>query len=152
VCWEAFVHKAVTWIVRSRYVNTLICAYRFALYNSCAPSRLFSILQCFEFLVHGGSQVLDHALALQSAGCFSIVLECVPSPIAAAVTTALKIPTIGIGAGPVCSGQVTNTSLAILCFFGTALQCLCLLRRECLLLGLIFWCVCRSWCIMIFSA
>ncbi|KAG0585026.1 hypothetical protein KC19_3G252000 [Ceratodon purpureus] len=51
-------------------------------------------------------QVLDHALALQSAGCFSIVLECVPSPIAAAVTAALKIPTIGIGAGPECSGQV----------------------------------------------
>lgn len=50
--------------------------------------------------------VLDHALALQSAGCFSIVLECVPSPIAAAVTSALKIPTIGIGAGPFCSGQV----------------------------------------------
>lgn len=50
--------------------------------------------------------VLDRALALQGAGCFSIVLECVPSPIAAAVTRALNIPTIGIGAGPACSGQV----------------------------------------------
>ncbi|XP_073391516.1 3-methyl-2-oxobutanoate hydroxymethyltransferase 1, mitochondrial isoform X1 [Physcomitrium patens] len=56
--------------------------------------------------VDSALQVLDHALALQSAGCFSIVLECVPSPIAAAVTSALKIPTIGIGAGPFCSGQV----------------------------------------------
>ncbi|CAK9201814.1 unnamed protein product [Sphagnum troendelagicum] len=51
-------------------------------------------------------QVLEHALALQAVGCFSIVLECIPSPIAAAVTSALHIPTIGIGAGPFCSGQV----------------------------------------------
>ncbi|KAL3690633.1 hypothetical protein R1sor_004284 [Riccia sorocarpa] len=50
--------------------------------------------------------VLEHALALQAAGCFSLVLECLPSPVAAAVTTALTIPTIGIGAGPSCSGQV----------------------------------------------
>jgi len=50
--------------------------------------------------------VLQQALALERAGCFSIVLECVPSPIAAAVTRALKIPTIGIGAGPSTSGQV----------------------------------------------
>ncbi|XP_057865459.1 3-methyl-2-oxobutanoate hydroxymethyltransferase 1, mitochondrial [Cryptomeria japonica] len=51
-------------------------------------------------------KVLESALALQDAGCFSIVLECMPSPVAAAVTSALQIPTIGIGAGPSCSGQV----------------------------------------------
>ena len=44
--------------------------------------------------------------ALEAAGCFAIVLECVPAPIAAAATQALGIPTIGIGAGPMCSGQV----------------------------------------------
>lgn len=47
-----------------------------------------------------------HAQALEVAGCFAIVLECVPAPVAAAVTSALHIPTIGIGAGPSCSGQV----------------------------------------------
>ncbi|GAX85519.1 hypothetical protein CEUSTIGMA_g12935.t1 [Chlamydomonas eustigma] len=51
-------------------------------------------------------EVMQRALALQGAGCFSIVLECVPAPIAAAVTKALSIPTIGIGAGPATSGQV----------------------------------------------
>ncbi|KAG6748156.1 hypothetical protein POPTR_014G090500v4 [Populus trichocarpa] len=51
-------------------------------------------------------KVVETALALQEAGCFSVVLECVPAPVAAAATSALKIPTIGIGAGPFCSGQV----------------------------------------------
>jgi ketopantoate hydroxymethyltransferase len=51
-------------------------------------------------------EVMQRALALQDAGCFSIVLECIPAPIAAAVTRALSIPTIGIGAGPATSGQV----------------------------------------------
>lgn len=51
-------------------------------------------------------RVINQAKALQDSGCFAIVLECIPAPIAAAVTQALNIPTIGIGAGPQCSGQV----------------------------------------------
>lgn len=51
-------------------------------------------------------KVVETAIALQEAGCFSVVLECVPAPVAAAATSALQIPTIGIGAGPFCSGQV----------------------------------------------
>ncbi|MBA0645159.1 hypothetical protein Goklo_013288 [Gossypium klotzschianum] len=51
-------------------------------------------------------KVVETAMALQEAGCFSVVLECVPAPVAAAATSALQIPTIGIGAGPFCSGQV----------------------------------------------
>uniref|UniRef100_A0A061R6I4 3-methyl-2-oxobutanoate hydroxymethyltransferase n=1 Tax=Tetraselmis sp. GSL018 TaxID=582737 RepID=A0A061R6I4_9CHLO len=50
--------------------------------------------------------VVKEALALQDAGCFGIVLECVPAVVGAAVTKALRIPTIGIGAGPHTSGQV----------------------------------------------
>lgn len=46
------------------------------------------------------------ALAAQEAGAFGIVLECIPQQIAERITEALKIPTIGIGAGPHCDGQV----------------------------------------------
>lgn len=49
--------------------------------------------------------------ALQEAGCFSLVLECVPKTVAAAVTAAVDIPTIGIGAGNACSGQARARSL-----------------------------------------
>nr|AAK91889.2 Ketopantoate hydroxymethyltransferase family protein [Solanum demissum] len=55
--------------------------------------------------VDSAVKVVEPAMALQEAGCFSVVLECVPAPVAAATTSALRIPTIGIGAGPFCSGQ-----------------------------------------------
>jgi len=51
-------------------------------------------------------EIIKNALALQEAGCFSIVLECIPQEIAQIITRQLKIPTIGIGAGPYCDGQV----------------------------------------------
>jgi 3-methyl-2-oxobutanoate hydroxymethyltransferase len=51
-------------------------------------------------------QLLDDALALEQAGCFALVLECVPAPVASRITAALGIPTIGIGAGAGCDGQV----------------------------------------------
>jgi 3-methyl-2-oxobutanoate hydroxymethyltransferase len=52
------------------------------------------------------AQLVRDALALESAGCFSIVLEAVPSPVAAKITELLSIPTIGIGAGGDVDGQV----------------------------------------------
>lgn len=51
-------------------------------------------------------RLVDEALALDRAGCFSIVLECVPSELAALITERVSVPTIGIGAGPACDGQV----------------------------------------------
>lgn len=51
-------------------------------------------------------QLLDEALRLQDAGAFCIVLECVPSNVASAITETLEVPTIGIGAGGGTSGQV----------------------------------------------
>jgi len=50
--------------------------------------------------------LVDEALALEAAGCFAVVLEAVPAQVARAVTQALAVPTIGIGAGGDCDGQV----------------------------------------------
>lgn len=52
------------------------------------------------------ARILADAHALQDAGVSAIVLEMIPSPVARAVTAALTVPTIGIGAGPHCDGQV----------------------------------------------
>ena len=51
-------------------------------------------------------RLLEDALALEAAGAFAVVLELVPAPLAAEVTRRLKVPTIGIGAGAGCDGQV----------------------------------------------
>lgn len=53
-----------------------------------------------------GARLLEEALLLEKAGCFAIVLECVPAPLAAEVSARLAVPTIGIGAGAGCDGQV----------------------------------------------
>ena len=50
--------------------------------------------------------LLDDAAAVEEAGAFSIVLECVPAPLAKLLTEQLTIPTIGIGAGPHCDGEI----------------------------------------------
>ena len=52
------------------------------------------------------AELVADAMALAEAGCFAVVLECIPAPVAAAVTRTVPIPTIGIGAGPDCDGQV----------------------------------------------
>ena len=51
-------------------------------------------------------EILEGARALEAAGAFAVVLECVPSALAAMITQALAIPTIGIGAGRACDAQV----------------------------------------------
>ncbi len=70
-----------------------------------------SVHQLGGYFTHGKTEddadrLLREALALQNAGCFSIVLEMVAEPVATQITQQLKIPTIGIGAGPHTDGQV----------------------------------------------
>ena len=55
---------------------------------------------------NAAEQVLRDARAVEAAGAFSIVLEAIPRELAAEITKAVRIPTIGIGAGPDCDGQV----------------------------------------------
>jgi 3-methyl-2-oxobutanoate hydroxymethyltransferase len=54
-------------------------------------------------------RLINQAISLQETGCFAVVLECVPDKIAEIITKKLKIPTIGIGAGKFCDGQVLVT-------------------------------------------
>ncbi|WP_156204285.1 3-methyl-2-oxobutanoate hydroxymethyltransferase [Candidatus Syntrophocurvum alkaliphilum] len=70
-----------------------------------------SVNQLGGFKVQGkdletAKKLVADAKALEKAGVFSIVLECVPTPLAKKVTEEVSIPTIGIGAGPYCDGQV----------------------------------------------
>lgn len=70
-----------------------------------------SINQLGSFRVQGKSaaaaqRLLDDARALEQAGAFAIVLECIPAPLAARITDAVSVPTIGIGAGAGCDGQI----------------------------------------------
>jgi 3-methyl-2-oxobutanoate hydroxymethyltransferase len=52
------------------------------------------------------ARILEDALATEKAGAFAVVVECVPTEVAQKITAALKIPTIGIGAGAGCDGQI----------------------------------------------
>ena len=69
-----------------------------------------SVLTLGGFRVQGrgeaGQLVMEQARAVAQAGASLLVLECMPSPLAAQITAASPIPTIGIGAGPDCDGQV----------------------------------------------
>ncbi len=70
-----------------------------------------SVHQLGGFKVQGRTSkeaqaILDDAKALEDAGCYAIVLEAIPADLAEEVTTAISIPTIGIGAGVRCDGQV----------------------------------------------
>lgn len=61
-------------------------------------------------LVAEAKKIVADAMVLEQAGVFSIVLECLPAELAARITTAIKVPTIGIGAGIDCDGQIQVTA------------------------------------------
>ncbi len=61
-------------------------------------------VQCKDEL--SAKKLIDNAIAVQNAGAFAVVLECIPAKLAALVTKILDIPTIGIGAGSECDGQI----------------------------------------------
>ena len=91
-------------------------------------------------------RVIKEAKALEAAGCFSVVLECVPAVVAAAVTCELSIPTIGIGAGGGTSGQARGE----LCEPLAACACGATARPLCLMLCALCRMLCvprRCWCI-----
>lgn len=54
----------------------------------------------------GAQKIIDDALAVQEAGAFSVVLECIPESLAEEITKELSIPTVGIGSGKKCDGQI----------------------------------------------
>jgi 3-methyl-2-oxobutanoate hydroxymethyltransferase len=60
--------------------------------------------------LEAGREMLADARALENAGAFAMVLECVPGPLAEIITRGVNIPTFGIGAGPHCDGQVLVTN------------------------------------------
>ncbi len=73
-----------------------------------------SILRFGGYVVQGKSaaaaeRLVEAAKGLENAGCFAIVLEAIPAELAERVTESVTIPTIGIGAGPACDGQVLVT-------------------------------------------
>ena len=77
--------------------------------------------------VQGGSSVeaarriMEDALAMEAAGCWAVLMEAVPAELAGLITRRLKVPTIGIGAGPGCDGQVLLTHEMLGLFAGLGL-------------------------------
>jgi len=54
-------------------------------------------------------KIIDDAIMLEESGCFAVILECIPEALSEVITSKLKIPTIGIGAGAKCDGQILVT-------------------------------------------
>ena len=78
------------------------------------------------------AQIYHDALALEKLGAFALVLECIPRSLAEKITQSVKIPTIGIGAGPECSGQVLvlHDILGLSDFEGKFVKKYCNLKDE----------------------
>jgi hypothetical protein len=96
---------------KRRGVLFYLCADEQAVRDVAVPDLRCLVQEFFEVtpdLLHRalGKELIEDAQALADAGCFSIVLEAIPSSIAEMITEAVPVPTIGIGAGASCDGQV----------------------------------------------
>jgi 3-methyl-2-oxobutanoate hydroxymethyltransferase len=72
--------------------------------------------------VEAARRILDDALAMEAAGCWAVLMEAVPAGLASLITRRLRVPTIGIGAGPDCDGQVLLTHEMLGLFPGLGLS------------------------------
>ena len=114
--------------VRHSYRTEVIPVALFRTHRYTALAKFHKVGGLAEPDVQRASQ------ALQDAGCFAVVLECLPPVVAAAATSQLDIPTIGIGAGPHCSGQARRVLLIPLhCCWFPASACQGMAAVHCLI-------------------
>src|SRR5438270_601876 len=94
---------------RSKGVRlTMLTAYDYTLAKLLDAAGVDGLLVGFK-VQRDEARLLEDALAVERAGAFAVVLECLPAEMAQRITAAVKIPTIGIGAGAGCDGQILVT-------------------------------------------
>ena len=88
-------------------VDMPFLSYQTSVYDAVVNAgKIMKETQCDCVKLEGGKSVCPQIKAVEEAGAFAVVLECVPAKLARKVTEALHIPTIGIGAGEGCDGQI----------------------------------------------
>ena len=88
-------------------VDMPFLSYQTSVYDAVVNAgKIMEETQCDCVTLEAAQQLIEDAKAVEEAGAFAVVLECVPEKLARKVTEAIHIPTIGIGAGAGCDGQI----------------------------------------------